>query len=129
MVQICPHCRKTIPEDAVICPHCNSKLSSDNKICPFCKRPISEYDTICPHCNKLLIYEYPKQVTAKRNAVLFPLGFLILISIVVFWFLRWQGWIGSNWILEGILLIFWLTGIVLYGAYIGKGDKDFFWGK
>ncbi|HHL41796.1 hypothetical protein DRO31_00240 [Candidatus Bathyarchaeota archaeon] len=58
------------------------------KSCPFCKRPISGEDTVCPHCGELLIYEYPKQVTARRNAVLFPLGFLLLFSMAGHWYLN-----------------------------------------
>jgi hypothetical protein len=28
-----------------------------------------------------------------------------------------------------LYVVLWLIGFVLYGAYMGKGDKDFWWGK
>jgi predicted amidophosphoribosyltransferase len=90
MVQICPSCKRTVSEEDAVCPHCEYQLTSDNAICPFCKNEISSEDTVCPHCDNLLIYEYPKQVTAKRNMVLFPLGFLLLFSMAVYWFLNWR---------------------------------------
>ena len=76
-----------------------------------------------------MIYEYPKQVTAKRNAVLFPLGFLLLSSMIVYWYLNWRGIINPSWIISIAFVILWLIGFVLYGAYIGKGDRDFWWGR
>ena len=99
------------------------------KSCPFCKRPISGEDTVCPHCEELLIYEYPKQVTARRNAVLFPLGFLLLFSMAGHWYLNWRGVISPDNVFSIGFVILWLIGFVLYGAYIGKGDKDFWFGK
>jgi RNA polymerase subunit RPABC4/transcription elongation factor Spt4 len=129
MVQICPFCKRTVSDEDTICPHCTNQLSSENKICPFCKKQISDKDTACPHCNNLLIYEYPNQVTAKRNAVLFPLGFLLLFSMAIYWFLIWRGMVNPNGIIGILFAVFWLIGLVLYGAYIGKGDKDFWWGR
>ena len=129
MHQICPFCKKLVTEEDTICPYCNNLLTSENKTCPFCKKQISDEDTLCPHCNNLLIYEYPKQVAAKRNKVLFPLGFLLLFSIGFYSFLDWRGLIQPNRVIGGIFMIFWLIGLVFYGAYIGKGDKDFWWGR
>jgi predicted nucleic acid-binding Zn ribbon protein len=128
VVQICPYCKKTVSDEDVICTNCNTRLTSENMVCPFCRKPIKEEDTVCPHCNQLLIYEYPKQVAGKRNLVLFPLGSLLLISMTFFAVLYWRG-VRLNWIATGLFLMIWLVGFVLYGAYIGKGDKDFWWGK
>lgn len=110
----------------------NNTVSSSNnlyQICPFCKYQISGRDTICPHCGELLIYEYPKQVTAKRNAVLMPLGLLLLFSMILYWYLIWQKIISPNNIFTTSFVVIWLIGFVLFGAYTGKGDKDFWWGK
>jgi RNA polymerase subunit RPABC4/transcription elongation factor Spt4 len=128
MVQICPNCRRTISEEATICPHCGTDLEYEVK-CPFCKILIDSKNTICPHCGNLLIYEYPKQVTAKRNAVLFPLGFLLLFSMAGYWYLNWKGIISTDNIFSIGFVALWLLGFVLYGAYMGKGDKDFWFGK
>lgn len=76
-----------------------------------------------------MIYEYPKQVTAKRNAVLFPLGFLLLASASGYWYLNWIGFIGTNNVFSVAFVVLWLLGFVLFGAYMGKGDKDFWFGK
>lgn len=129
LYQICPFCKELVGEEDTVCPHCNNRLTSENEICPFCKKQISDEDTICPHCNNLLIYEYPKQIAAKRNKVLFPLGFLLLFSIGFYSFLIWRGLVEPNGVIGVLFLIFWLIGLVLYGAYIGKGDKDFWWGR
>ena len=126
LYQICPVCKKLVPESDLICPYCNATLSSDYTKCPYCKKPISTKDTVCPHCNKLLIYEYPKQITAKRNKVLFPLAFILLSSIALVVYLQWRG-IELNWYTGIIFMILWLIGFALYGAYMGKGDKDFWW--
>ena len=126
--QICPVCKKMVEGNDLVCPYCNASLSSDYRECPFCKNLISEKDTICPYCNKLLIYEYPKQIVAQRNKVLFPLGFILLSSLIIVSFLRWRG-IQLNWLIGVLFMGFWLIGLVLYGAYIGKGDKDFWWGR
>ncbi len=128
MVQICPSCKRIVSEESTFCPNCNYRLVS-NKICPFCKNEINSDDTVCPHCNNLLIYEYPKQVAAKRNAVLFPLGFLLLFSAALYWFLGWQGIIDQSGVTAILFIAVWLLGFVLYGAYMGKGDKDFWWGR
>jgi predicted nucleic acid-binding Zn ribbon protein len=126
--QICPVCKKLVPETDLVCPYCNASLGSSYEECPFCKNQISEKDTICPHCNELLIYEYPKQVVAKRNKVLFPLGFILLSSLALVVFLKWRD-IELSWFVGVLFMAFWLIGFVLYGAYIGKGDKDFWWGN
>ena len=126
LYQICPVCKKLVPESDLICPYCNTSLSSDYIKCPYCKKPISQKDTVCPHCNKLLIYEYPKQIAAKRNKVLFPLAFILLSSIALVVYLQWRG-IQLNWFIGIVFMAFWLIGFVLYGAYMGKGDKDFWW--
>jgi RNA polymerase subunit RPABC4/transcription elongation factor Spt4 len=128
MVQICPSCKRTIQEEDSICPHCGAQLESEVR-CPFCNILIDSKNTICPHCGKLLIYEYPKQVTAKRNAVLFPLGFLLLLSAGGYWYLNWREIISANNIFSIGFIILWLIGFALFGAYIGKGDKDFWFGK
>jgi RNA polymerase subunit RPABC4/transcription elongation factor Spt4 len=128
MVQICPSCKKTMPEESTVCPSCGYKLI-EYKICPFCKNEITNQDTVCPHCNNLLIYDYPNQVTAKRNSVLFPLGFLLLLSAVLYWFLGWTGIIEQSGLAAILFIALWLLGFVFYGAYIGKGDTDFWWGK
>ena len=128
MVQICPECKKTIPEDIMNCPHCDKQLVTEES-CPFCKEPISSKDTQCPHCGNILISEYPKQVTAKRNAVLFPLGISMLIILLGYNFLTWRGMISQDSFLNPIVIGVILVGIVFYGAYIGKGDKDFWFGK
>ena len=129
MVQVCPSCKRTVSEEVTECPHCGYQLKGDIINCPFCKIEISSEDTVCPHCGELLIYEYPKQVTAKRNTVLLPLGFLLLFSMAVYWYLNWRGIISSNEIPSIAFVILWLIGLVFYGAYIGKGDKDFWWGR
>ncbi len=129
LYQICPFCKKLVPENDLMCPYCNTHLSSEYKECPFCKYQISGRDTVCPHCGELLIYEYPKQVTAKRNAVLMPLGLLLLFSMILYWYLIWQKIISPNNFFSTSFVVIWLIGFVLFGAYIGKGDKDFWWGK
>ena len=128
MVQLCPSCRRTISDEEITCPHCGAQLESEVK-CPFCNIFIDSKNTICPHCGKLLIYEYPKQVTAKRNSVLFPLGLLLLFSMAGYWYLNWKGIIGTDNIFSIGFVALWLLGFVLYGAYMGKGDKDFWFGK
>jgi len=127
--QICPKCKKLVPETDLFCPYCNASLSSEYTECPFCNNRISGEDTVCPYCGELLIYEYPKQVTAKRNAVLFPLGFLLLFSIMVYWYLDWQNIIKADNVFGVSFVVLWLIGFVLFGVYIGKGDRDFWWGK
>lgn len=127
MVQICPNCRRSIHDEETYCPHCQAKLVTETS-CPFCKKLISGEDTVCPHCGELLIYEYPKQVTAKRNAVLFPLGGLLLLSMAGYWYLNWRGIINVDNLFSIGFVFLWLLGFVLYGAYIGKGDKDFWFG-
>lgn len=77
----------------------------------------------------MLIFEYPKQVTAKRNAVLFPLGITMMIILLGYNFLIWRGMIPQNSIVNPIIIAAILIGVVFYGAYIGKGDKDFWFGK
>ena len=129
MYQICPFCKKLVSDEDTICPHCNNVLISENETCPFCKKQITNEDTVCPHCDNLLIYEYPKQVAAKRNKVLFPLGFLLLFSMIGYSILIWRGLVQPNGVLGGFFVIFWLVGLVFYGAYIGKGDKDFWFGR
>jgi RNA polymerase subunit RPABC4/transcription elongation factor Spt4 len=126
LYQICPVCKKLVTEKDVVCPYCNTVLNNYTK-CPFCKEEINEKETICPYCNNLLIYEYPKQVTANRNRVLFPLGFVLLFSFIAVALLQWRG-IDIGTIPSLALLLLWIIGIVFFGAYIGKGDKDFWWG-
>ena len=126
--QICPVCKKLVSGTDLVCQYCNASLSSDYRECPFCKNMISEKDSVCPICGNLLIYEYPKEITARRNRVLFPLGFILISSLILVSFLQWRG-IELNWLTGALLMIFWLIGLVFYGAYIGKGDKDFWWGK
>ena len=128
MPQICPNCKKLVPDEDTICPHCNNKLTSENETCPYCNQQISSEDTVCPHCNRLLTGEYQKQVTAKINKVLFPLAALLLLSAGVYLYLEWRE-ILLNRVVVGIFVFIWLLGFVLYGAYMGKGDKDFWWGK
>ncbi len=129
LYQICPKCKKLVLEEDLICPYCNTSLSSQYVKCPFCSETISQKNTACPHCGRLLIYESSKQVAAKRNVVLFPLGLLLLLSMTVYWYLNWQEIIDHNSILSNVFILLWLIGFVLFGAYVGKGDKDFWWGK
>lgn len=128
MVQLCPSCKRTVSETDENCPHCGANLSQTTK-CPFCKLEISDLATECPHCGKLLIYEHPKEVTKKRNVVLFPLGLLLLFTAVIYGYLSWQGIIESGNILSFGFIVLWLIGFALFGAYMGKGDTDFWWGK
>lgn len=81
--------------------------------------------TMCPHCDRLLIYEETKRVTAKRNAVLFPLGSILLLAAAFYW--RFNS--SFNNIMHWVFIFVWLTGFTFFGAYIGKGDKDFWFGK
>ena len=129
MVQICPYCKEIVSEEDTVCPHCNNQLSSENEVCPFCRKQVTSEDTVCPHCNSLLIYEYPKQVAAHRNNVLFPLGFLLLFSMISYGVLYWRGLVKPGGIIGILFVILWLIGLVFYGAYMGKGDKDFWWGR
>jgi len=52
-----------------------------------------------------------------------------LFSMAVYWYLNWQEIIDHNSILSNVFILLWLIGFVLFGAYVGKGDKDFWWGK
>lgn len=127
MHQICPKCKKTIPDEHNECPHCGTKLNKTIP-CPFCKKQINSQDTVCPHCNELLIYEYPKQITAKRNKVLIPLGISLLLSAIIYGYINMKG-IQMSGMIIGLFMAVWLLGFALYGAYMGKGDTDFWWGK
>lgn len=128
LLQLCPVCQKLVDEEDIICPFCNSQLSFVNDVCPFCKEQITDKDTICPHCDNLLISEYPKQIAAKRNAVLFPLGFLLILSVCLYEYLIYTG-IELKGPIVIIFMGLWFIGFAVYGAYVGKGDKDFWWGK
>jgi len=128
MVQICPHCKRTVPEEASTCPHCKRILSPETVACPFCKAPISGMDTTCPACGKLLIYEYPKHVAAKRNTMLFPLGFLLLGSVAAVWFLRWRNIMRFDGLLGLAVMVIWLVGLAFYAANLGK-PWDSWWGR
>lgn len=116
-------------EEDTVCPHCKRQLSSGNEVCPFCKKLITGEDAVCPHCGNLLIYEYPKQVAAHRNRVLFPLGFLLLFSLASYGVLYWRGLVKPDTMLSILFMILWLVGLAFYGAYMGKGDRDFWWGR
>ena len=129
MYQICPSCKKLVKDNDTACPHCNFNLAPEIKSCPFCNKQITSDDTKCPHCNNLLISEYPKQVTAKRNKVLIPLGLLLLFSITGYSLLVMRGLVSPSGVIGGMFIVLWLIGFVLYGAYIGKGDQDFWWGR
>lgn len=125
--QICPNCKKLVKENDIVCPYCEMSLS-DYRECPSCKTQITVSDIVCPQCEKLLIYDEPKRVAAKRNIVLMPLGGLLLFSAIFVSYLNWKGITIPGPI--GILfMLLWLVGFVFYGAYIGKGDKDFWFGK
>lgn len=128
LYQICPACKKLVLEDDLVCPFCAVVLSNIYLECPFCKNQISDIDTSCPHCNKLLIYEQPKKVAAKRNVVLMPLGLLLLASMLLVSFLNWKG-IKIEGYIRVTFMVLWMIGFALYGAYIGKGDKDFWFGQ
>ena len=125
MVQICPSCKKIVSDEDTVCPYCNNVLTSENKICPFCKKQITDDDTVCPFCNNLLIYEYPKQITAERNKVLFPTGIMLLFAAILYMIFQSR----FNAFMHGLFYIAWLTGFVIFCIYIGKGDKDFWWGR
>ena len=125
MVQICPFCKELVSDEDTVCPHCNNRLTFENKRCPFCKKQITGEDTICPHCNSLLIYEYPKQVTAERNKVLLPTGLILLLSALLYW--RFQSMFND--VMHGIFTVSWLAGFLVYCVYIGKGDRDFWFGR
>lgn len=124
MIQICPKCKETSPNEATVCLDCGKKLTTET-ICPFCKGPVSGMDIMCPHCEKLLIYEQPKKVTAKRNSVLFPLGFLLLFAAALYWRFNSAFSTAMHW----VFILVWLLGFTLFGAYMGKGDRDFWFGK
>lgn len=113
MAQTCPNCKRTISDEETQCPNCGIKLSSETS-CPFCKLTIDSEEPICPHCGKLLMYEYPKRVTAKRNAVLIPLGALLLLSMAGYWYLNLQGIIEAGSLLSMGFLVLWLIGFALY---------------
>lgn len=125
--EICPKCKKLVKESDLVCPYCNKSLSQNLK-CPFCKNPVSDQDTICPNCDNLLIYEQPKKVTAKRNAVLMPLGTLLLISAGLISYMQWKE-IQVHGTVKVIMMLLWITGFLFYAVYIGKGDKDFWFGR
>ena len=62
---ICPHCGRTVPDDALICPYCGAQISEDiavcgncghiipvdAKVCPYCGVELSD-KVICPNCGK-----------------------------------------------------------------------------
>ena len=125
MVQICPSCKKLVSDEDTTCPYCNNLLTSENLFCPFCKKQITDEDTVCPHCDNLLIHEYPKQITAERNNVLFPTGFMLLFAAVIYAIFQSR----LNGLMHGLFYIAWLTGFVIFCVYLGKGDRDFWWGK
>lgn len=125
MVQICPYCRKIVSDEDTVCPHCNNLLTSENKICPFCKKQITSEDTVCPYCNNLLINEYPIQIMAERNRVLFPTGLLLLFAAALYAVFQSK----FNDLMHGIFYVAWITGFVVFCVYIGKGDRDFWWGR
>ncbi len=61
----CPHCKRDVPDDAVVCPYCGSQLRpdlvvcgncgsvipADAKICPYCGAELTE-KAICPNCGR-----------------------------------------------------------------------------
>lgn len=126
--EICPKCKKLVKESDIICPYCNTSLSDRGLECPFCKHPVSNQDTVCPNCDNLLIYEQPKKVAARRNAVLMPLGALLLLSAGLLSYLEWKG-IQINGIIGVLIMLLWVIGFLFYATYIGKGDKDFWFGR
>ena len=95
------------------------------QVCPFCRKQIADEDAVCPFCGDLLVYEYPKQVASERNAVLFPVGFMLLIG-AIFYGVFQSGFSG---VMRGLFFLFWLAGFVVFCVYIGKGDRDFWWGR
>ena len=94
------------------------------QICPSCKKQVSDEDAVCPHCGDLLIYEYPKQVAAQRNRVLFPVGLVLLFAAVFYEIFQSR----FNDVMHGIFYVAWLTGFAIFCVYVGKGDRDFWWG-
>jgi len=125
MVQVCPSCKKIVSDEDTVCPYCNYVLTSESKVCPFCKKQITDDDTVCPYCGNLLIYGYPKQITAERNRVLFPTGFMLLFAAILYSMFQSR----FNGLMHGLFIIAWLAGFVIFCIYIGKGDKDFWWGR
>jgi RNA polymerase subunit RPABC4/transcription elongation factor Spt4 len=125
MVQICPSCRRLVSDEETVCPYCNRPLTPENKTCPFCKNQITDEDTVCPHCNSLLIYEHQDSLTAERNRVLFPTGFILLFAAI--FYVMFQS--RFNAFMHGLFYVAWLTGFVIFCVYIGKGDRDFWWGR
>ncbi len=104
MVQLCPHCRNTIPDDAVVCPHCDNILMYDDAV-------------------------ILGKMRKRKDTTQYGLGFILLFSAIIYWFLESRGFFTPNWLTGGAFAIVWVIGFVLYCAYIGKGDRDFWWGK
>ena len=104
MVQICPHCHKTIPEDVVVCPYC---------------------DVILMYEDALTLGKMKK----RKDTTQYGLGFLLLFSAAIYWLLESKCFFTPNWLTGGVFIVVWLAGFGFYCAYIGKGDRDFWWGK
>jgi hypothetical protein len=103
MVQVCPHCKRTINEDEFVCPFCNTDLSKDTD---WVKEKRQYYD--------------------RLNRV-YVLGFFLLFTALGYWMLISRGIIYPNRIAGVLFALIWLAGFTLYFIYWRKGDRGFIW--
>ena len=101
------------------------------QVCPHCKRTINEEETVCPHCGKALSSEEywinnQKRYFEQRNK-LYTLGITLLVSAVIYWFLQWRGVFTPNWISGGLFGVIWLAGFTIYCIYLWKGREGLPW--
>ena len=103
MVQVCPHCKRTINENESVCPFCNTDLSKDTD-------RVKE---------KRLYYD-------RMNRV-YVLGFFLLFTAAGYWMLISRGIIYPNRVAGVLFALIWLVGFTLYFIYWRKGDRGFIW--
>jgi len=115
MVQVCPHCKRTINEDEFVCPFCNTDLSKDTDGMKYGEQ-IKDADWIK---EKRLYYD-------RLNRV-YVLGFFLLFTAVGYWMLISRGIIYPNRIAGVLFALIWLVGFTLYFIYWRKGDRGFIW--
>jgi hypothetical protein len=99
MVQICPHCKKTVKEEITVCLHCNNILSTEND------------------------WIIGKKMYNKRQNKLYLLGFSLILSAFSFGLLKSRGYFVSNWVVDGLFGLECLIGLFIYVIYVRKGEK------
>lgn len=56
---------------------------------------------------------------------MFPVGFLLLAAAVFIGLFQ----SGFGGVVRGLFFVFWLSGFVVFCVYVGRGDRDFWWGR